>query len=120
MGKQQYISTLELLHGHFLGLSVRNDALIDLHPNISQISELLDKVKHEGRFYGHTFLYTRMFLPSIAFFRFLIEKQTLERQFTKHRVDRNYHRELFIWRINVKLSLAEITSNAIEDGIRRV
>ncbi|XKL66364.1 hypothetical protein PGB90_009784 [Kerria lacca] len=48
MGKQQYISTLELLHGHFLGLSVRNDALIDLHPNISQISELLDKIKNEN------------------------------------------------------------------------
>lgn len=48
MGKHQYISTLELLHGHFLGLSVRNDALIDLHPNISQISELLDKMKNEN------------------------------------------------------------------------
>ncbi|XP_065206694.1 cellular tumor antigen p53-like [Planococcus citri] len=48
MGKQQYISTLELLHGHFLGLSVRNDALIDLHPNISHISELLDKIKNES------------------------------------------------------------------------
>lgn len=49
MGKHQYISTLELLHGHFLGLSVRNDALIDLHPNISQISELLDKMKNESK-----------------------------------------------------------------------
>lgn len=45
VGKKQYISTLELLHGHFLGLSVRNDCLIDMHPIISQLSELLDKIK---------------------------------------------------------------------------
>ncbi|KAK7601446.1 hypothetical protein V9T40_008887 [Parthenolecanium corni] len=49
VGKSLYISTLELLHSHFIGVSVRNDSLLDMHPIISHFGELLDKVKERKR-----------------------------------------------------------------------
>ncbi|XP_060852638.1 cellular tumor antigen p53-like [Rhopalosiphum padi] len=48
LGKRLYLSTLELLHGHFLGSAVREDCLIDSHPLISMLSDLISQVKSEN------------------------------------------------------------------------
>lgn len=48
LGKHLYLSTLELLHGHFLGSAVREDRLIDSHPLISMLSDLISQVKSEN------------------------------------------------------------------------
>lgn len=48
LGKQLYLSTLELLHGHFLGSAVREDHLIDSHPLISMLADLISQVKSEN------------------------------------------------------------------------
>lgn len=44
IGKNLFINTLELLHSHFIGVSVRQDSLFDLHPHISHIDEILEKL----------------------------------------------------------------------------
>ncbi|XP_025419580.1 cellular tumor antigen p53-like isoform X2 [Sipha flava] len=46
--KKLYISTLELLHGHFLGNAVRENMLIDSHPLISMLADLISQVKSEN------------------------------------------------------------------------
>lgn len=38
---------MELLHGHFLGNAVREDRLIDSHPVISMVADLIAEVKSE-------------------------------------------------------------------------
>ncbi|VVC32489.1 p53-like transcription factor, DNA-binding,p53 tumour suppressor family,p53, DNA-binding domain,p53/RUNT- [Cinara cedri] len=39
--KKLYFSTLELLHSHFLGSAVRDDNVINLHPLISTVGDLI-------------------------------------------------------------------------------
>lgn len=46
--KQIFLSTLELLHGHFLGVAVREDChTMDVHHLISTITKLKSKMKSE-------------------------------------------------------------------------
>lgn len=47
-GKRLFLSTLELLHGHFLGSAVREDHLIDSHPLISMLASMISQIKSEN------------------------------------------------------------------------